>query len=195
MAALTDKSWKFPVNVYWVTSREADDCCWSAVLAPQHEAVREYKARVARGDAVPDHLAHLAHVGDINEYWIGLWKRKAHDGTTRGTKTTGGVAVPMFLSEQLVEVWKHVRGTQERARARTLARSQRSRGRARALHRSKAALKAHVGASRPPPNAGPLNAPEQQARDATTTSGRGGDASPRLADSVTAKVGGGGSTP
>ena len=83
MAALTDKSFKFPVNVYWVTSREADDCCWSAVLAPQHEAVREYKARVARGDAVPDHLAHLAHVGDINEYWIGLWKRAAHDGTTR----------------------------------------------------------------------------------------------------------------
>ena len=71
MAALTDKSFKFPSNVFWVTSREADDCCWSAVLAPQHEAVREYNARVARGEAMPDGLEVFARLADLNDYWIG----------------------------------------------------------------------------------------------------------------------------
>ena len=115
MAALTDKSFKFPINVFWVTSREADDCCWSAVLAPQHEAVKEYNARVARGEAMPDGLEHFAHLADLNDYWIGLFSRKAHHSSTRGSKGVGGVAFPMFLSEELVEAWTHVRGMQQRA--------------------------------------------------------------------------------
>ena len=115
MAALTDKSFKFPINVFWVTSREADDCCWSAVLAPQHEAVKEYNARVARGEAMPDGLEHFAHLADLNDYWIGLFSRKAHHSSTRGSKGVGGVAFPMFLSEKLVEAWTHVHGMQQRA--------------------------------------------------------------------------------
>ena len=85
MAALTAQSFKFPVHCYWVTSREADDCCWSAVLGPQHEAVKEYNARVARGDAMPHGLEHFAHVNDLNDYWIGLFKR-ASCTRSRGTK-------------------------------------------------------------------------------------------------------------
>ena len=136
MTALTNQSFKFAINVFWVTSREADDCCWAAVLGPQREAVREYAARVARGEAMPHGLEHLAHLNDLIDHWLGLFARRAHDASTRGSKSTGGVTVPTFLSDDLVEVWNHVRGTQHRAHARTLAR----------------------------------------------TSGRGGDASPRLAD-------------
>ena len=115
MAALTDKSFKFPINVFWVTSREADDCCWSAVLAPQHEAVKEYNARVARGEAMPDGLEHFAHLADLNDFWIGLFSRKAHHSSTRGSKGVSGVAFPIFLSEELVEAWMHVRGMLQRA--------------------------------------------------------------------------------
>ena len=115
MATLTAQSFKFPVHCYWVTSREADDCCWSAVLGPQQEAVKEYEARVSRGDAMPTGLEHLAHLNDINDHWLGLFSRKAHHSSARGTKGVGGVAVPMFLSEELVEAWTHVRGMQQRA--------------------------------------------------------------------------------
>ena len=39
MSKLDNKSFKFATNIYWVTAREADDCCWTAVLPPSHQAV------------------------------------------------------------------------------------------------------------------------------------------------------------
>ena len=69
MATVTAQSFKFPVHCWWVTSREADDCCWielfrcwSAVLGPEQEAVKEYEARVSRGNAMPTGLEHFAHL-------------------------------------------------------------------------------------------------------------------------------------
>ena len=51
---LTKSSFKGSRNVYWATAREADDMLWLVVLGPAHEAVKEFKARVARGTIPPD---------------------------------------------------------------------------------------------------------------------------------------------
>lgn len=111
MRSLTDKSFKFPVNVYWVTSRESDDTCWTAVLAPNSDAVKEYKARAGRGNGVPHEYAWIADLNDINDHWLGLWRRKAFEAATRGTQSTAGVAFPCSMSEALVDTWVAVRGT------------------------------------------------------------------------------------
>ena len=115
MRSLTDRSFKFPVNVYWVTSRESDNMCWTAVLAPNSDAVIEYKARARRGNGVPHDLKWIADLNDINDHWLGLWRRKAFEANTRGTHCAAGVAFPSSMSEELIDTWVTVRGTWQRA--------------------------------------------------------------------------------
>ena len=110
MRNLKDKDFKFPINVYWVTSRESSDCAWTAVLAPNSTAVKEHRARVARGDAAPETLRWISDLGDVNDRWLELFRQKKLDASQRGNKSRAGVAFPEAMSDDLIELWVHVRG-------------------------------------------------------------------------------------
>jgi hypothetical protein len=108
---LTDKAFKFASNVYWVSSREAPDNCWSWALAPDHPAVKEYMARVSRDAAAPEEHRWVQRRADINDNWISLWRESSAPPHTRGDRLRGGVTFPVTLSEELIETWIHTRGT------------------------------------------------------------------------------------
>ena len=54
LRALKNTSFKSSKNVYWATAKEADDQLWLVVLPTTHEAVKEFRARIARGVVAPD---------------------------------------------------------------------------------------------------------------------------------------------
>jgi hypothetical protein len=111
MRQLKASSFKRSSNVYWVTSMEAADSLWLAVLALDEEAVVEYDRRVRRGVAVPECYPWMDTWGSLMEEWIHRWSRGSVMGDTRGDKKRAGCAVPEALSEELLAVWDHVRGT------------------------------------------------------------------------------------
>ena len=111
MKKLTDKAFKFASNVYWVTSREAPDNCWSWALAPNHHAVKEHMARVSRDAAAPEEHRWVQRRADVNDAWITLWRVGSAPPHTRGDRGHGGVTFPVTLSEELIETWIHTRGT------------------------------------------------------------------------------------
>ena len=62
-------------------------------------------ARVARGTAVPEHLAWIANVNDINDRWLDLFRRKAFKSETRGTLNCAGIAFPSAMSDTLPRIF------------------------------------------------------------------------------------------
>lgn len=105
------RDYKFSTNVYWVTSREASDLLWLQVLPPKHEAVKEFKSRVARGGGL-DKEWMGNHANCIDE-WLGLFQRKALDGpyaATRGDKKCAGSAYPVAMTDELTDAWLFARG-------------------------------------------------------------------------------------
>ena len=90
LRALKNTSFKSSKNVYWATAKEADDQLWLVVLPTTHEAVKEFRARIARGVVAPDN-PWVAEFGDVHEEWVRLFERKAHDAATRGDKSRAGV--------------------------------------------------------------------------------------------------------
>jgi hypothetical protein len=110
MKKLTLSSFKHSVNVYWVTSSEADDFIWLSVLRPDAECVLEYKARLARNvEVVPPHLPWATTWGDLMEEWISRWSRGAMF-ECRGDKKRAAAAFPSGMSTEFNEIWEHVRG-------------------------------------------------------------------------------------